>query len=184
MEVSGGSAIASPSEADGASAKDEEDERSESQPETGTGHSLSPNTEVIHLVLCVSKEGDIDTECDEGQDSCEEGGETCDEGDGEVLAESEEESDEAESSGDGCDGQPASPGGAYFFKVGVGGGLNAKVVSTLFIARPGVAGINTVSPNTKSCLVHVYTAEIGSIGFLTIVVYPDDVECGEIGEGD
>lgn len=116
---SGRHPIASPSEADGASSEEEEDERDEGHPESGTSTRIRTNTlNISHLVLHIRKKRNIDGKRDKSDKRRQERDEGRDERDGGVRGEGEEERDEGRGSGDGVDGETASPGVADGYFVG------------------------------------------------------------------
>jgi len=78
-----------PSETDGATGKEQKDKRDERHPECRgcVGDISDP-------MLDDREEGDVDRECDEGEDGSEEGRKGSEEGDSDVGGEREEESNE------------------------------------------------------------------------------------------
>ena len=100
--------LAAASKADNAACNSGEDEDGERHPEPGSGTGGSAN--VVHLVLDVHEERNINGEDDEGEESSEEGDERCNEEDGEMGGEGKKPGYENRSGGDGVNDGSARPG--------------------------------------------------------------------------
>jgi len=141
-----------PAEADGAPSEQQQDQAGEGQPEPWAGRCVRVGPgEFIELVLRESVEGNIDSECNEGEQGGEEGDEGGDEGDRDVGGEGEEEGDEGHRCGNGVDGQSAGPVGTDNDGRFVGFIVSDDGVAVVFRRADGIAvgRLGAESPHTK-----------------------------------
>jgi len=96
-------------EADSAARKEQEDERPECHPETGPARGVGAFIEVIEFLLDTSKEGNVNCECDQGDQGGEEAPQGREQLNGEMARKSEEKSDQGHGSRDRGGRGTASP---------------------------------------------------------------------------